>query len=626
MKIIFSTFVLPFYRKKVGATKTIDNVLFKFTMNTRNGSLLVLLCMVFGLSGQNMPVALPFFEDALRRAQLSGQLDPNISFCLRPIDVPRAAKIVDPFGDYPSLLPGDSAEQKAGNALAWRYRVRLDSFRLDPFKLKVDRRKLGWEERANVSFRLLPLYSQMRFNQHHPYGWSDGAMVPAKGFQQFFSFGAYAKVGFLELQLRPEVVWAENRPFQNPPARTARIDMPERMGNGPYQALFLGQSYLKAHLGPIAVGLSNENIWWGPGRRNAIIMSNNAPGFLHASLHTNRPIDLGIGTVEGQWVGGHLRRSGFVYPRRSQGGWPPIAGEIIPDEANGSSVYGHFSGITGVWQPKWTPGWFIGGIALSQVAGEVPSLYQALYTGFQAASRSNNITAGSAQNGKVALFSRYLFKEAHAEIYAEIGKQDWWRDFEDFWVRTDHATAYLVGFRKMHALAKPNSWLEIDAELTRITMPMGNILGLAARGFSFYQHGNGFGWTHRGQVLGAGIGPGSNMQSIGLAYSKGFRRIGLQFERVSHNEDLFFTGLDFLQTGDGSNPFKVDFTKKFVDLGFILSYDYRWGPLHYGLRTHFLRTFNFQYVYDPSGIPDGFRWPGLNVWSLNAELSLIYRL
>ena len=37
------------------------------------------------------------------------------------------------------------------------------------------------------------------------------------------------------------------------------------------------------------VGISNENQWWGPGISNALILSNNAPGFPHAFVRTAHP-------------------------------------------------------------------------------------------------------------------------------------------------------------------------------------------------------------------------------------------------------------------------------------------------------------------------------------------------
>ena len=78
------------------------------------------------------------------------------------------------------------------------------------------------------------------------------------------SAGIYAKAGPLEMQYQPEMVYAQNKTFINPPFRARDIDMPERMGNEPYSASFPGQSFVKLRLGPISAGWSSENRWWGP--------------------------------------------------------------------------------------------------------------------------------------------------------------------------------------------------------------------------------------------------------------------------------------------------------------------------------------------------------------------------
>ena len=38
-----------------------------------------------------------------------------------------------------------------------------------------------------------------------------------------------------------------------------------------------------------------------------------------------------------------------------------------------------------------------------------------------------------------------------------------------------------------------------------------------------------------------------------------------------------------------------------------------------------MRTYNFQWKYDPDGVLGDFRFPGINEWSLNFELSAVYR-
>lgn len=48
------------------------------------------------------------------------------------------------------------------------------------------------------------------------------------------------------------------------------------------------------------------------------------------------------------------------------------------------------------------------------------------------------------------------------------------------------------------------------------------------------------GYTHSGQFLGAGIGNGSNLYSLDLAWVKGLQKIGFRAERYAHNMDFFY--------------------------------------------------------------------------------------
>ena len=599
--------------------------------------------IAFVMPAQTVPVGMPFFEDALRRAQLMGRLDTNISFMIRPVDPVRAGGIDNPFALDTNLFPLDSNSyaKSTDHIFKLHYTYSPDTStqkssiggklvqRANGVLRGVSLEKNTAGTKSDFRLTLLPIYTHTRFNRHHPYGWSDGAMVPAAGLQQYISGGVYLKAGPLEAQLRPEYVWAQNREFQNPPFRPQRIHMPERMGQETYTRGYLGQSFVKLHMGPLAVGMSNENIWWGPGRKNAIIMSNNAPGFQHFTLHTNKPITGRYGTLEGQIVAGRLRRSGFVYPQRyTAGEWPPIAGDVVPDSIHGDAHYGFFNGMSFVYQPKWTPGLFLGASRVVQVVGEpdgIRDYFNIIYLESRGEKAGNIEEDGMLRNQIISVFARYLFKESNAEIYFEVGREDNWWDFEDFMTRLNYSTAYLTGFRKIYVMPGKDHWLQLDAEYTKIQAPFANLVRAGTQGYSFYSHGSQMGWTHRGQVLGAGIGPGSNMHTLGVTYGKGFNTYGIHLERVAYHEDMMYTQIDYLKIGDGTNPFLIDASKHFVDWGFLLSHHTSYNKLMVGYNIHILRTYNFQWNYDPYGAQGPFRFPGINKWLLNAEVSLVYR-
>ena len=554
-------------------------------------------------SAQTIPVGMPFFDDALRRAQLMGQVDENVSFMIRPVHPQLALKRSWTWDKDSLFFPTDTNQY--GQYTSYTYKKK---------KIRVE---------------LLPVYLHTRYNGHHPYGWADGSMVPSKGFQRFFSGGVYARAGLLEVQFRPEWVNAQNKPYQNPPFRSESIDNPDRMGQGAYRRRFLGQSYVKINVLKYTVGYSTENIWWGAGQKNAIVMSNNAPGFGHFTIHTNQPLKTRWGTIEGQMVGGKLKPSGFKYPTRYVGGtWPPIAGDVVVDSA-APEYYGYFNGMMGTFQPKWLPGLFLGVTRIVQSTG-TPESFKSYFTLLGLSANGENTGSGSAtgvnRNQIVSVSMRYLFVKSHAEFYGELGREDWAWDFEDFMTRPAATTAWMVGFRKLQEASKKGALFQIMTEVTKIQAPMDSYTQQSSTpGYSFYTNGGvRHGWTNSGQVLGAGIGPGSNMFTTGVTYIDGLKTTGVHFERVAYNEDLFWSRIDYLHLG-GPNPFFRDFSKHYVDWGFLLSRHTTYGKLFVGYNLHILRTYNFQWNYDPNGKAGDFRFPGINVWSLNGEVSAVYR-
>ena len=559
--------------------------------------------LLFGFQynhAQSIPVGLPYFEDALRRAQLLEKVDSNVSFNIRPIDPIRAFRRPTSFGADSLLFPSDKLSYAN-----WA-------------------EKKFWKNR--LQYTILPVYTHTQFNKHHPYGWNDGLRIPNKGLQQYISGGFYLKAGPLEVQVRPEYLWAQNSDFQNPPFRTAFIDNPDRMGTEQYKVANTGQSFAKLHLGPLAIGYSTENLWWGPGMNNSIGLGNNAPGFRHGTIHTNRPIKTRYGTIEAQMVGAKLERSGFhPYPTTSSN-WPPISADIQPVAA-ASKFHTFVNAMTFSYQPKWTPGLFMGFTRIVQAPGEPRNpadYFNIIYLGY----RGEQTGSGPAANGLnrnqiVSVYGRYLFKESHAEVYFEMGREDSWWDLEDLITSPAYTTAWMAGAKKIYVLPGKDKWLQLYGEMTKIQAPVSNYS--RSFGYSFYTGAYGYGWTHKGQVLGAGIGPGSNMNTAGIVLGKGMETFGLHAERVVYNEDMLYTRINYLRLNPTVNPMFIDDSKHYVDWGFMLTHHTQYGKFNLGYRLHLLRTYNFQWNYDPFGAAGPFRFPGINLWSVNADVSMVYR-
>ncbi|RZJ79925.1 MAG: hypothetical protein EOO20_26435, partial [Chryseobacterium sp.] len=409
-------------------------------------------------------------EDYYRRLQLLGKLDSSISFSNRPLSI-EALHQTDIF-DPADELSTDGWNKSSGPILFGN---------------------------GHGTFQILPFNWQQQINSHHPFGWNDGAMIPAKGYQTMISGGFFVKYGPLSVQLRPEYVYVQNSAFESYGDNRSDaefstyyaggynlIDIPERYGNQSYSKLGWGQSSIRLTIGPASLGLSNENISWGPGIKNSLMMSNNASGFKHVTLNTVRPVKTPIGSVEGQILGGRLESSGF----------PPLEKTQL---SSGTSAYlpprddwRYLAGLNINYQPKWVPGLFLGFTrTFMSYGGDLDGLadYIPFFVPFQKAKIGEGAgDDGDARDQRTSLYARWLFPKAHAEVYFEYGLNDNSYNLRDFIGSPDHSRAYLFGLRKLIPLkGKTDEFIQFSGELTQMSQTIDGLLLRDAS--SFYYHG-----------------------------------------------------------------------------------------------------------------------------------------
>ncbi|NQW78775.1 MAG: hypothetical protein HQ449_05620, partial [Chitinophagaceae bacterium] len=142
--------------------------------------------------------------------------------------------------------------------------------------------------KTSIQFRLLPIVNKLQYVGDHPYDWNDGVMIAARGWQQYTNAGVNLTWKQFELQIAPEFVAAQNLNFEGFGADMDEIqwrdyyrfqnfiEQPAQFGKGQYTRLFFGQSFLKYNFKNTIISVSTANQWWGPTKRNALILSNNA--------------------------------------------------------------------------------------------------------------------------------------------------------------------------------------------------------------------------------------------------------------------------------------------------------------------------------------------------------------
>jgi len=375
---------------------------------------------------------------------------------------------------------------------------------------------------------LLPVSWTQQFNSHHPFGWNDGVMIPAKGYQTMITAGVYAKVGPLSVQLQPELVYAANPQFET----TTDYGSPT---TGKYQKIFAGQSSIRLTQGGFSVGVSTENLWWGPGIHSSLIMSNNAPGFAHLTFNSSHPVKTAIGSFEWQLIGGKLSFDKNL---------PSQNFNLRPAFSTPAAMTAHaadwryLSGLSIAWQPKWLKGLFLGMNRIFQVYNKDLKANSAGFTDkyfpvFNVLQKQNAGSEDSKNRDQiVSLFTKWVLPKAQAEVYAEYGWNDYSYNIRDFVMSPTHSAAYLAGFRKIVNLPG-KKLLEIGTEITHMEQSTDYVVRNAG---NWYEHGIiTEGYTHDNQIMGAGSGMGNNVLTITTTLINGWKSIGLELERIEND-------------------------------------------------------------------------------------------
>ncbi|MFB2118267.1 capsule assembly Wzi family protein [Parapedobacter sp. 2B3] len=520
---------------------------------------------------QTLPVGTSLLEDYYRRLQLLGKVDSSISFSVRPL----TAEALGQTNVY------------------------------DPEGILGEKSYLHYFPNEEGYVQLLPAGLDYNLNGSYPYGWNDGSIVPTRGGQVRLYGGLVAKYRFLTVQFRPEVVYASNGKYEGPAKmpgyglewyRTMGnvIDMPEYFGKSAYTRALLGQSSIKATFGAVSFGFSTENLYWGPGRYNALLMSNNAPGFPHVTVHTSKPVQTAIGSFEGQLVGGTLRASGFP---------PSITGESLHHEmyyVEKPDVNRYFSGLVASYQPKWVPGLSLGIIRSFVVNADnmkglgdylpffKPAVKETTYLDVNGVER----TSSEVRDRYGSVFFRWVMPAGNLEVYGEYGRNEKAENGRDWMVQPSYSRGYVLGFRKLVPLGfSPGDYLELGAEATELSMNNTYYArGIRREYPTWYTHAVvRDGYTHRGQVLGAGIGPGSNVQTASVGWVRGLKRVGFSLERFVHNEDFFYM-------------YVADIRNSWVDFGWSLQGEWDFGGLLAHAKIQSMHSYNYRHeFFSPEG-------------------------
>jgi hypothetical protein len=266
-------------------------------------------------------------------------------------------------------------------------------------------------------------------------------------------------------------------------------------------------------------------MWWGPGIRNAIVMSNNAPGFPHLFLRSRRPIATRIGWLEGTWIAGGLSESPY----------------FDNDPANDLRS---LAGLALSWRVRWIPGLSVGGTrVVFAPAGGWGDIPLRLFNVFARVGRPNarplsDSTVVPGRDQISSLFARWVFPDDGLEVYAEWSRAELPVSLRDLLTAPNHTQGYTFGLQWAHPLSQRPAALKLQVETTYLEQSP--TFRDRPEGTYYTSRAVIQGYTQRGQIIGAAIGPGASSQWFAFDYLPERWRIGMIGGRIRWENDALY--------------------------------------------------------------------------------------
>jgi len=488
-----------------------------------------------------IPVGYTNFDDNIRDLQLMGKLEAQQSLTIRPY-------ILTPKFGYDSLLAMIDPELENNGRLV---------------------------EKKHLDIQLLPINFLQKYNSHHPYGWNDGPLSFSKGYQFVGSGGFYMRLGNIHLTLMPEFFKTASDPYETNYRWGQRTPALSK--------LTMGQSSLRMDLGPLSIGVSTQNLWLGPGIYSSLLMSNNAPGFNHFNIQTNRPIKTPLGSFEFSIIGGSL-----IYNEKQ--GYEN-ANLKVPGNASHTN---YLSFLSFSYSPIFFKNFYLtANRAFTLPTQGKPSSKLTEYylivlkPLFRNTYEDNSLPIDQVLSGA----AKYVFPKEHAEVYFEYGWNDGKSNSRDLILDMSHSAASIYGLKKIQYLNE-KTYLNFEAEATQMSQRPSYLQRNAS---NWYVHQN-EGYINENQILGAGAGSGNDVQSFALSLNRGWNKYGIKFQHISNNP----IGVTNMLAYDGGLPYWDDYA-----YGIQLKQKYK----------HFLFNLNMEWVNSKNYL-----------WQNNNKVSNVYVL
>ncbi len=383
-----------------------------------------------------------------------------------------------------------------------------------------------------TGFHWLRTSAEASVNTGFPWGFYDGPVWQGKGVNAWATAGGTWRRGHFSARFEPLVEYAQNASFRlepvavgatspyQDPMEPRNIDLPQRMGSGAYYLVNLGQSYIRYDVKSFGAGFSSEDLFWGPGVKNALLFDANASGFPHLFFGTNRAVGTPIGRFTAQVVYGRLQESNWAPP--NAGAVRLGAGAIATWQSPSMPVT---VGLARFYHRAWPTHW-------------TSDDYTLPFGAFFSRPGSGQV-AGTVQDNQLAtVFFSARAKRIGLDVYGEFGKNDRNSNVRDLIVEPEHESAWLLGFMKVIGLDA----YATDFWTLRMEIADGRIDALQQLGrgqTTFYDHSEiTQGHTEAGQLLGTPLIERSGGVDLAVDYFMTGGRLGAELMERQMPPDL----------------------------------------------------------------------------------------
>ncbi len=384
-------------------------------------------------------------------------------------------------------------------------------------------------------------------NSGIPFSQNNSSMWAGRGFSTRLLAGFRFEAPYTSITFAPQIVasqnlfWLQRHNYFQPltPLNyigrgytfpfyffTFPIDQPLGFGERRISSFDLGESTAMLTGGGVEAGISTENNWWGPGIRNAMLLSNNAPGFPHAFVRTSRPISTPLGGLEMRWLVGGLSESRYFDTLATN---------------NTRSIASIGATLQSRWDPNLSFGVARSVYATTESWNNIPFRWTDVFKGttkdnpdiLEQVWQEDSVPGGRDQ--LFTLFARWVFPASGAEVYGEWGRTRMPRSIAGFLRAPNHTQGYTIGLQ-WRGDAWAGGSVRVQSEITQLEQSATFRDGPVG---SWYTSNRVIqGYTNRGHVVGAAIGPGASSQFVGVDYIRPSWQLGAFAGRIRWNEDV----------------------------------------------------------------------------------------